>query len=134
MGTWGHRNFENDAAMDFVVEVEDNGVGVINNAIDRVAKYPEEDYLEVDDSVAVLAAIEFVAAAKGHQSEDFPEGAEDWLGQTGTGPLLAQDTVRMKKVIERVRNNSALRDLWQDDGEDPAEWLAVLSDLENRIS
>lgn len=134
MGTWGHRNFENDAAMDFVIEVEDNGVKVINEIIDRVAVLPAEDYLQVDDSYAVLAAIEFVAAAKGKQSEDFPEGAEDWLGQTEPGPLVAQDAARMKKVIDRVRTNSELRDLWQEEGDEPAEWLAVLSDLEERIS
>jgi len=134
MGTWGHRNFENDAALDFVNEVEDNGFGRIEEAIKQVADFPEEQHLEADYSVAALAAIEFVAAAKGNQSEDFPESAEDWLQQAGTGPLLAIDTASLTKVIERVRTNSELRDLWQEEGDEPTEWLAVLSDLEDRIS
>ncbi|MDF2186956.1 DUF4259 domain-containing protein [Paraflavitalea sp. CAU 1676] len=134
MGTWGHRNFENDAALDFVYEVEDNGFDRIEKAIKQVAEFPEETYLEADYSVAALAAIEFVAAAKGNPSEDFPESAEDWLQKAGTGPLLSIDAEKLNKVIERVRSNSELRDLWQEEGDEPTEWLAVLSDLESRIS
>jgi hypothetical protein len=134
MGTWGHRNFENDAALDFVNEVEDNGIDVIEDAIQRVANLPEEDYLEDDDSASVLAAIEFIAAAKGKQSEDFPESAEDWLGKANPANLLAVDKAQLSKIIERVKTNSGLRDAWQEEGGEPTEWLAVLSDLENRVS
>ncbi|WP_315819699.1 DUF4259 domain-containing protein [Paraflavitalea speifideaquila] len=134
MGTWGHRNFENDAALDFVNEVEDNGIDVIEDTIQRVANLPEEDYLEDDDSASVLAAIEFIAAAKGKQSEDFPESAEDWLGKANPATLLAVEKAQLSKIIERVKNNSGLRDAWQEEGGEPTEWLAVLSDLENRVS
>lgn len=134
MGTWGHRNFENDAALDFVNEVEDNGIDIIEDAIQRVANLPEEEYLEDDDSASVLAAIEFIAAAKGNQSEDFPESAEEWLGKTDHSPLLSLDKAQLSKIIERVRNNSGLRDAWQEEGGEPTEWLAVLSDLEKRVS
>lgn len=134
MGTWGHRNFENDNALDFIAEVEERGFERIEEAIKVVANYPEEEFLNADDSVAALAAIEYVAAAKGKQSEDFPEDAEDWLQKTGTGSLPAYDKATMIKVIDRVRNNSGLRDIWQEEGNEPAEWLAVLSDLEKRVS
>ncbi len=134
MGTWGHRNFENDNALDFIEEVEKRGFDRIEEAIRVVANYPDEEFLNADDSVAALAAIEYVAAAKGKQSEDFPEDAEDWLQKTGTGPLSSYDKATITKVIDRVRNNSALRDLWQEEGNEPAEWLAVLSDLEKRVS
>lgn len=133
MGTWGHRNFENDTALDFVNEVEDEGFDRIQHAIKLVAEHPEEEHLDADESVAALAAIEFIAAAKGNQSEDFPESAEDWLQKAGNGPLLGQDTAQLARVIERVRSNSELRDLWQDEGGEPTEWLAVLSDLEKRL-
>jgi hypothetical protein len=134
MGTWGHRIFENDSALDFVAEVEERGFDRIEEAIRVVANYPAEDYLEVDDSAAALAAIEYIAAAKGKQSEDFPENAEDWLQKAGPGTLLSQDSSTIAKAIDRVRNNSELRDLWQEDGEEPQEWLAVLNDLEKRVS
>lgn len=134
MGTWGHRNFENDSALDFVAEVEERGFDRIEEAIKVVANYPEEDYLQVDDSVAALAAIEYIAAAKGKQSEDFPEDAEDWLEKAGPGTLLSQDGAVISKAIERVRDNSELRDLWQEDGVEPQAWLAVLNDLQKRVS
>ncbi|MBO9566619.1 MAG: DUF4259 domain-containing protein [Niastella sp.] len=134
MGTWGHRNFENDNALDFIEEVEERGIERIEEAIKVVANYPEEEFLNADDSVAALAAIEYVAAAKGKQSEDFPEDAEDWLQKNGAGSLPSYDKTTITKVIDRVRNNSGLRDLWQEEGNEPAEWLAVLSDLENRVS
>lgn len=134
MGTWGHRNFENDSALDFVADVEERGFDRIEEAIRVVANYPEEDYLEIDDSVAALAAIEYIAAAKGRQSEDFPEDAEDWLQKAGTDTLLKQDAAAVAKAIDRIRNNSELRDLWGEEGADPELWLAVLSDLEKRVS
>lgn len=134
MGTWGHRNFENDSALDFVADVEERGFDRIEEAIRVVANYPEEDYLEIDDSVAALAAIEYIAAAKGQQSEDFPEDAEDWLQKAGTDTLLKQDAAAVAKAIDRIRNNSELRDLWGEEGADPELWLAVLSDLEKRVS
>jgi hypothetical protein len=134
MGTWGHRNFENDSALDFVADVEERGFDRIEEAIRVVANYPEEDYLEIDDSVAALAAIEYIAAAKGQQSEDFPEDAEDWLQKAGTDTLLKQDAAAVAKAIDRIRNNSELRDLWGEEGADPKLWLAVLSDLEKRVS
>lgn len=114
--------------------MEERGFDRIEEAIKVVANYPEEEFLNADDSVAALAAIEYVAAAKGKQSEDFPEDAEDWLQKTGTGSLSSYDKATITKVIDRVRNNSGLRDIWQEEGNEPAEWLAVLSDLENRVS
>ena len=133
MGTWGHRNFENDNALDFIAEVEERGTDRIEEAIRVVANYPQDDALEADDCVAALAAIEYIAAAKGKQSEDFPEDAEDWLQKTGPASLLSLNSDAMTKAIERIRSNSELRELWEE-GEETEQWLAVLSDLEKRIS
>jgi hypothetical protein len=133
MGTWGHRNFENDSALDFVDQVEQRGIGRIEEAIKAVANYPQDDHLKEDVCTAALVAIEFIAAAKGNQSEDFPENAEDWLQNINPEPLLGTDGQLLSKVIDRVRRNSGLRNSWNEK-KDPAQWLAVLSDLEKRVS
>jgi Domain of unknown function (DUF4259) len=133
MGTWGHRNFENDSALDFIAEVEERGTDRIEEAIRVVANYPADDVLESEDCVAALAAIEYVAAAKGKQAEDFPEDAEDWLQKTGPGSLLSIDSNAITSAIERIRSNSELRELWNE-GKETDQWLAVLGDLEKRLS
>jgi hypothetical protein len=133
MGTWGHRNFENDNALDFIAEVEERGAERIEEAIRVVANYPEDDPLGSDDGIAALAAIEYIAAAKGKQSEDFPEDAEEWLQKTAPGSLLSIDSSAITKAIERIRSNSELRELWNK-SEEMDQWLAVLSDLEKRVS
>lgn len=61
MGAWGHLNFENDTALDFVAE-------------------------------------------------------------------------KSQQAIDRIKNNSELKELWEEAGEDFEEWNKVLDDLNTRIS
>jgi hypothetical protein len=133
MGAWGHRNFENDEALDFVWDITEGGVPAIVTAIKKVADTPESEFIETTESTQALAAIEYIAAAKGKPSEDFPEESEIWLEKNGGKDLLTIDTNTVLKAIERVRTNSELRELWGD-SEDLDKWQGVLTNLEERLS
>jgi hypothetical protein len=134
MGAWGHRNFENDTALDFVVEIEEQGIQKIHEAITLVQEAADTEFLDEDVCVQALAAIEYIAAAKGKQSEDFPEDAEDWLNAQETTELKAVAKETLVTVIDRIRNNSGLSALWNDDGAHPDQWYDVLDNLEERIA
>lgn len=133
MGAWGHRNFENDEALDFVWEINEGGVQTIREAINKVVNKPASEQLESPECTEALAAIEYVAAAKGNPSEDFPEESEIWLEKHGGKELLSIDSSLLLQAIERIKSSSELRELW-DESEDSKEWYEILSGLEQRLS
>jgi hypothetical protein len=133
MGAWGHRNFENDEALDFVWEINEGGVQTIREAINKVVNKPASEQLESPECTEALAAIEYVAAAKGNPSEDFPEESEIWLEKNGGKELLSIDGSLLLKAIERIKSSSELREQW-DESDDAKEWYNILSGLEQRLS
>jgi methyl-accepting chemotaxis protein len=136
MGAWGLLNFENDTALDFVSEIEENsnGIGRIRSAIDIINTTTEDSYLDSDLCIEALAAIEYIAAAKDQMAEDFPENAEEWL-QPNKASLLGLRNIiaQSKQAIDRIKHNSELKELWEET-EDFEKWNKVLDDLNTRIS
>lgn len=144
MGAWGVTNFENDTAMDFVETVLVEGRSLVKYAIQKVANMRREDYLECEDCEECLAAMEFVAAATGHPTENLPGEVVDWVKKND---LLREEDVTVQKFIRsnddiigqclsalyRIRNASELKEMWQET-EDFEAWQKVLDDLKTRLS
>jgi hypothetical protein len=135
MGAWGHLNFENDTALDLVYEIEEKGADRIKTAIEAINSREEDAFLDSDLCAEALAAIEYIAAVKDKQSEDFPEDAEEWLTPANKDSLLAiRNLIAIsKQAIDRIQNNSELKDLWEETG-DFEKWTKVLEGLVTRIS
>jgi hypothetical protein len=134
MGAWGHLNFENDTALDFVWELEEKGIERIKIAIEAVNSREEDAFLDSDLCSEALAAIEFIAAAKGRAPEDFPEDGSAWLQANKAGILENHYLIAKSKLaIDRIQHNSELKDLWEET-EDLEEWTKVLEGLNARIS
>lgn|SRR5689334_15455546 len=135
MGAWGTLNFENDTALDLVYEIEEEGANRIKIAIEAVNSREEDSFLDSDLCSEALAAIEYIAAAKDKVSEDFPEDAEEWLTPANKENLLAIRNLiaNSKQAIDRIKNNSELKDLWEET-EEFEEWNKVLDGLVTRIS
>ncbi|AEW02879.1 hypothetical protein A4D02_02510 [Niastella koreensis] len=134
MGSWGFTNFDNDTAQDFVAEVEEGGIDRIVSAIEVIKSIDEDAYLDSDLCAEALAAIEYIATAKGHMAEDFPEDAEDWVNaHKAQLQIIRGIVVKCQQAIDRIKNNSELKDLWEET-EDFENWKKVLDDLNTRIS
>lgn len=135
MGAWGHLNFENDTALDLVYEIEEKGADRIKTAIEAINSREEDAFLDSDLCSEALAAIEYIAAVKDKQSEDFPEDAEEWLTPANKDSLLAIRNLiaNSKQAIDRIQHNSELKDLWEESG-DFEKWTKVLEGLVTRIS
>ena len=134
MGAWGYTNFDNDTAQDFVGEVEEEGIDRIISAIDVIKTIAEDAYVDTDLCTKALAAIEYIATAKGRMAEDFPEDAEDWVNAHKNELLAIRSiVVKSQEAIDRIKNNSELKELWEET-EDFANWNNVLDDLNSRIS
>lgn len=134
MGAWDHSNFGNDTAHDFVYEVTEQGMDKILHAIKTAAECPGDEPLDSEEANEALAAIEFIAAAKGNMAEDFPENAEDWLVGKNAEALTNADIIsESEKALARIKaDNSELKKSWQD-SKHYNDWIKVVDNLQSRI-
>lgn len=130
MGTWSHEPFGNDTACDWAYEVkESNDWSVVAATIKRVNDHGP-DYLDADLASEAVAAAEVLAKAlgKGSQQDAYTEAVDDWLASMTVSPapeLLADADKALARILG---DESELKELWQDSGDD-AEWVASVESL-----
>ena len=87
MGTWGEGPFDNDAAQDWLDSLweNDDAFTQLFNTLVHAAETPEEDYLDVDDGQAAVAAAEVVAVLLGNVDPKRPPVPDlaDWVKANG---------------------------------------------------
>ena len=134
MGAWGINNFENDGAADFVSDVLSGNKLIIVNTIEKILEISKEDYLDASDCEEGLAAVEFVAAAKGKPSIDISEEALNWIKKNDLLNFSDFDLIdSSKQVIYHILDGSEMKELKKEAGE-LAAWEKVVNDLKSRIS
>jgi hypothetical protein len=132
MGAWGEKAFENDGAMDWLAELEPLGVAAIHRALSTAAETSGDDYLDVDDGTAAIAAAEIVAAARGKGRDRVPKRLFAWLDANAAA--IGSDVLALaRRAVERVLGaNSELRALWDEGGVDNA-WRGEVRELLVRL-
>ena len=68
MGTWGPGAFENDAALDFVREIES-----AQDLADALTVRAADQPIDADTACRIVVVAECVAGMRGHPSGDMPE-------------------------------------------------------------
>jgi Domain of unknown function (DUF4259) len=131
MGTWGIASFENDAAGDWFLTVEEapDPGAVMAAAIDDALGAAE--YLELDVCCEAIAAAELCACCAGQLPDRLPDRVQGWVQANPHGPHADEIAVAVE-AVDRVRGESELRDLWEDAGDCP-NWLAEVEDLVSRL-
>ena len=136
MGAWGTGTFDNDMAADFLIEYEEGGGGVVEQALKEVQQGAKDGYIDADIGASGLAAAEIVAfslgrAAAGLDDEilkAFKVHDEDVSELVG-GAQLASDAVAL---ISSADGTSELYELWSE-GEELEVWLSVVAELKTRL-
>ena len=127
MGIWGTDVFQNDAALDWVIELEESDdLELIQMTFDYIEH--DLEFLDDDECADALAAVEVVAAMLGRPTQSLPEEVRAWLSSHPITPgqeLVAQ----AQRVAEKVRENS----LW-DVSVDLDAWFDVVDDLLERVA
>lgn len=130
MGAWGAGGFENDDALDFLAELEEEeDLGLIREAFVTVIE--NDDYIDVDDASIAVAAGEVVALMLGNATTSLPDELIAWHAANDLrvpGGLAK----RALRALEKVKADSELRDLWEE-SDDFADWQANIDDLVARI-
>ena len=93
MGAWGSGPFDNDPAMDLLVQYEDEGVAALHSVLSEWDDV--DDYAEVDLVCATIAIGEIVTACRGAPMTE--EGiSTSWVAQ-----VVGTDATRLPHQIAR---------------------------------
>ena len=131
MGAWGHGSFENDSALDWMDNAfRPGGAAAVEAALRYVAESAEDANIDVDEASAVVAAAEFVAAARDGDLSRLGTAQNDFAAhrQSLTSPRLLP---LARKALARVLRKSELQELWSE-GQDKS-WLDEMNNLLARL-
>jgi hypothetical protein len=132
MGAWDTGPFDNDDASDWLYELaESSDTSVIASVLNTVANIGDA-YLEAPECSQALTAAEIVAAFKGHPSEGIPENAKNWI-ENHQNLDVSELIPTSQMVVERIRTNSELKELWEESEYAP-KWHSSLEDLLARLA
>lgn len=131
MGAWGHGNFDNDAALDFIYFLDRHeGISEIESAVQAVVN--NEGYLDADYASCALAAGEAVALIRGKPAKSLPEYLVKWHQKHNysVDGALVEQTIQ---AVEKVLAESELRDLWSDADTLFEDWKQAVNELLERL-
>jgi len=134
MGVWGVKTFENDSALDWVSELEDEKdlVQVIIKFYDlfEVINRKDDNFIDSDLASEVLVASEIVAALLGNPSNDLPPTIARWLKKKSFDRGLV--TV-VNDIIMNTEFEDNTKEEWKS-CDKKEKWNMVLSLLSNFAS
>jgi hypothetical protein len=134
MGAWGHGSFENDDAADWVSDFEANGVSAVVSVLEHVTQLGEDEYLEAPEASMAVAAAEMVAAARDGDLSALPSDNERKALSRHQAALRDPQLVALaRQAVERVLQQSELKDLWSESGTPDPSWLNVMGTLSSRL-
>jgi hypothetical protein len=130
---WGTASFENDPASDWFLRVEEavEPGAVIASALDAAVGHA--DYLGLDAACEAIAAAELSASCAGHPPDRLPDHVRRWVDGHPHQPHDSEVDQAIL-AVERVRAESALRELWDEDVDGRTDrWLAEIDTLIARL-
>ncbi|MDG5974333.1 hypothetical protein H010_03662 [Hydrogenophaga taeniospiralis CCUG 15921] len=140
MGAWGHKNFENDDAGDWVYDLEKSkDKSVIHQALDTVLN--NQEYLEAPDCCVALAAAEVVYAGKTSDHSRVSEDVSAWLNRKHgfikkkAITFDSEDVSKSIQAVGKILDSSELKELWEE-SDDFQSWvdlqIELIANLEER--
>jgi hypothetical protein len=125
MGAWGPGAFENDAALDFVPEIE-----AAQDLADALTIRTPDQPIDADTACRIVVVAECVAAMRGHPCADIPDGLAEMLAAFGqpSRSLFHHARDHLAGVMER----SELMELWAE--EDSRPFNLAIHDLLERLN
>lgn len=130
MGAWGIGSFENDDALDWVIDLEEaKNFQILADAFEIVLDQKDNQADAHDCTVAICAA-EVAAGLLGNPADDLPDEVLEWLDGR-PDPSTALVKMAQGSLIV-VLENSELKLLWEETDEFE-EWRDTIYDLQERL-
>lgn len=128
-------SFANDDAYELVVAFRAGGANALVAILANVANLDENDYLQAPEASMAVAAAEIVAAARDGDESRLPEKALPMFRAQRQAIIAAKLEGVAHKALTRVLENSELKALWEEGGDDYAKpWKDVVSSIAARLA
>jgi hypothetical protein len=128
MGTWGNSNFDSDAALDFLNELN------VQNIIQALTQAFELqiDYIDDEQGSRTLAAAEILAAAKDKNISRIPQQAQPLVRKLTPTTVMCSDA---RQAVNRIMQSSETKELHAElPMEEYAAWENSLKSLIQRLN
>jgi hypothetical protein len=125
MGTWGPGAFENDAALDFVPEIES-----AQDLADALTIRTPDQPINADTACRIVVVAECVAAMRGQPCDDMPDALAERLAKFGKPSRSLFHHARDHLAAVMIR--SELMELWAEG--DPRPFNLAMHDLLQRLN
>jgi hypothetical protein len=134
MGAWGVGNFENDDALDWVIDLESaKDMKIIQSAFEAVIQ-SAEDYVDAWEASVALAAAEVVSALLRTPHPKLPDDVVAWVSQQHGKSLVVEKLIieQALRALSIIAAESELQELWEETDEFDL-WRAEVNALIARL-
>ena len=132
MGAWGNGPFENDTALDLWVSLRRSGDTTLLSRVLHDALARQDDYFDVVDAEAVIAAAELIVAAFGQKGRSVPSDAVAWAMERQRELDVEVLTLARLAVHRVIASAPQLMESWFS-RVSAEKWLAMVEDLGGRL-
>lgn len=130
MGTWGYRTFENDAASDWLYDLEEaRSASFLLAPIRKAARSRKS--VDIDDAIEALAAAEVLAASRQVKITGLPKEAIKSIQRLALAARNSELNLAIG-AVQKIRQDSDLRDSWVEAGT-VARWQKEVDGLLDRL-
>lgn len=145
MSIWGPGPFDNDDGADWFADLRDEpSLGAVRAAVEPLADPQFVGFIEMVDGAEAVAAAEVLAEllgapgdepVLGDEHEDLAEAlkAELQALQPRERHRLVRQALDALDAVLNDRENSELRQLWEEQGDLLPEWSAAMAALQQRL-
>ena len=126
MGAWDIGSFDNDDALDWVIELEEaKDFSILADAFETVIGQ-KGNHPDATDSVIALCAAEVVAGLLDNPASDLPDEVLEWMDNK---PEPSTELINIAlKALAVVLDDSELKELWEETDE-YQDWVDNVSTL-----
>lgn len=138
MGTWGTGYFEDDAALDFMNDIEQSSdpKRMLAKAFDSAIK---SDYIESDEGSAVIVAATYVDRQVNGtkfttESNDAPLDVDTFPDRHPDQNFLDLKAKAVSALARILGDNSEINEVWAENDEEYSTWREGIQQLIGRLS
>jgi hypothetical protein len=133
MDPWGVLPFENDTALDWIWELEDEkDTFILSDCFAAVVEAEAEEIIEITTAEEALAAAEVLAALLERPLPELPGEVNTYIARLRYKRPSSDLVDLAVEAVERVREESELRARW-DATEGAEKWHLAMTDLHARL-
>jgi hypothetical protein len=133
MATWGNGIAGNDAASDFLDQLDRDGTVELGDLI-SICTSVQDGYVDDEDAARAEMAAALIAAAVDRECSDIPDRYHYLIGALNT-PIPEGGTEPVIAGLRNILDNSETRELCADAGHEiEAAWVGAVDALISRLS